>query len=41
MDSGLLPEAPPFNPNMLLLPEEVCWILDRTFASEVCPFPLR
>ncbi|GJJ11840.1 hypothetical protein Clacol_006078 [Clathrus columnatus] len=35
MDSGRLPEAPPFDPNTSLLPEEVCWILDRTFAAEL------
>ena len=39
MDSGApRPETahlPTFNPFMPLLPEEVCWILDRTFACEV------
>ena len=26
---------PPFDPLTPLLPEEVCWILDRSFACEV------
>ena len=41
MDSGMeRPEYPNgnFDPYALLLPEEVCWIIDRTFAAEVCLF---
>ena len=37
-DSGLalLDESrPPFKPLTPLLPEEVCWIIDRAFACEV------
>lgn len=29
---------PPFNPLTLLLPGEVCWIMDRSFAYEVNTF---
>ena len=40
MDSGLIlneeAERPQFNPLAPLLPEEVCYILDRAFACEVC-----
>jgi hypothetical protein len=40
MDSGALgpvdPDAPPFDPLAPLLPAEVCWLLDRSFACEVC-----
>ena len=37
---------PPFDPLTPLLPEEVCWILDRSFACEVnatryCPLVLQ
>ncbi|KIJ31808.1 hypothetical protein M422DRAFT_70791 [Sphaerobolus stellatus SS14] len=35
MDNGMAEPASPFNPNMPLLPEEVCWILDRAFAAEM------
>lgn len=39
MDSGAtLPaeeQRPPFDPLTPLLPEEVCWILDRILACEV------
>lgn len=38
MDSGMLleqDERPPFDPLAPLLPEELCWILDRSFACEV------
>ena len=40
LDSGLarsLDEEPTvtFDPNSPLLPEEVCWLLDRAFATEV------
>lgn len=39
MDSGAtIPgeeETPEFDPLTPLLPEEVCWILDRVFACEV------
>jgi N-alpha-acetyltransferase 35, NatC auxiliary subunit len=39
MDSGLIldeeAERPPFNPLVPLLPEEVCYILDRAIACEV------
>ncbi|KAG6330036.1 hypothetical protein ID866_9056 [Astraeus odoratus] len=37
-DSGLAlldDSRPPFNPLAPLLPEEVCWIIDRTFACEM------
>lgn len=39
MDSGVArPEYAKgvFDPYASLLPEEVCWIIDRTFAAEVC-----
>jgi hypothetical protein len=40
MDSGVLapanPDAPAFDPLAPLLPDEVCWLLDRSFACEVC-----
>ena len=44
MDSGLVLDdeatKPQFNPLALLLPEEVCYILDRVIACEVRPvFP--
>lgn len=44
MDSGLVLDdeatKPQFNPLALLLPEEVCYILDRAIACEVRPlFP--
>ncbi|KAH9915240.1 Mak10 subunit, NatC N-terminal acetyltransferase-domain-containing protein [Epithele typhae] len=38
LDSGMILEEqrrPPFDPLAPLLPEEVCWILDRTFACEM------
>jgi N-alpha-acetyltransferase 35, NatC auxiliary subunit len=38
MDSGIERQEYPkgtFNPYAPLLPEEVCWIIDRTFAAEV------
>ncbi|CCM04573.1 uncharacterized protein FIBRA_06754 [Fibroporia radiculosa] len=38
MDSGMLLEQqhhPSFNPSTLMLPEEVCWIIERTFACEM------
>ncbi|OCH86192.1 hypothetical protein OBBRIDRAFT_738454 [Obba rivulosa] len=38
MDSGMLPEGhrkPPFSPIIPLLPEEICWLLDRSFSCEV------
>lgn len=38
LDSGMILEEqrrPPFDPLAPLLPEEVCWILDRSFACEV------
>jgi hypothetical protein len=38
LDTGYAGENPsePLNPFTPLLPEEVCWILDRTLAAEVC-----
>jgi len=41
MDSGLVLEEaqrPPFDPLTPLLPEEVCWILDRSISCEVNNF---
>ncbi|KZP13825.1 hypothetical protein FIBSPDRAFT_921556 [Athelia psychrophila] len=39
LDSGVtVPEderRPPFNPLAQFLPEEICWIIDRTFACEM------
>jgi hypothetical protein len=38
LDTGLVPQEyirPPFDPITPLLPEEVCWILDRAMAFEV------
>lgn len=38
LDTGITLQEerrPPFNPLVQLLPEEVCWILDRSFACEV------
>ncbi len=38
LDSGMITEEnrrPPFDPLMPLLPEEVCWIIDRSFSYEV------
>lgn len=38
LDSGITPQEerrPPFNPLFQFLPEEICWILDRSFACEV------
>ncbi|KAF8510336.1 Mak10 subunit, NatC N-terminal acetyltransferase-domain-containing protein [Gautieria morchelliformis] len=35
MDTGMAEEPPPFDPNRPLLPAEVCWILDRSFACEM------
>ena len=38
MDSGMVLEEaqrPPFDPLVPLLPEEVCWILDRSISCEV------
>ncbi|KAI0657175.1 Mak10-domain-containing protein [Cubamyces menziesii] len=38
LDSGMILEEqrrPPFDPLTPLLPEEVCWILDRSFACEM------
>jgi N-alpha-acetyltransferase 35, NatC auxiliary subunit len=43
MDSGMLvpkDDHPPFDPLAPLLPEEICWILDRSFACEVSPITL-
>lgn len=43
MDSGFpRPEFPKkaFDPLRLLLPEEICWIMDRMFAAEVRLIPL-
>ena len=42
LDSGMSLEEqprPPFNPLTPLLPEEICWILDRSFACEVNAHP--
>jgi Mak10 subunit, NatC N(alpha)-terminal acetyltransferase len=39
LDSGLIVQEelrPPFNPLTPLLPEELCWILDRSLGYEVC-----
>jgi len=35
MDSGTRPPESRFNSETLLLPQEVCWILDKAFAAEV------
>lgn len=38
LDTGLIIQEqvrPPFNPSQSLLPEEICWILDRALAFEV------
>ncbi|KAG6827820.1 hypothetical protein H0H92_010336 [Tricholoma furcatifolium] len=38
LDSGLIAEdqaTPPFNPTAPLLPQELCWIMDRAFAYEM------
>lgn len=38
MDSGMIldeDKRPPFDATAPLLPEEVCWIMDRMFACEV------
>lgn len=38
LDTGMRGESdikPPFNPLASLLPGEVCWIMDRSFAYEV------
>ncbi|TCD64688.1 hypothetical protein EIP91_003802, partial [Steccherinum ochraceum] len=38
MDSGMILEQdrkPPFDPLIPLLPQEICWILDRSFACEM------
>ncbi|KAG7453081.1 uncharacterized protein BT62DRAFT_959328 [Guyanagaster necrorhizus] len=38
LDSGMILEKnqrPPFDPLMPLLPEEVCWIIDRSFSYEM------
>ncbi|RDB19321.1 N-alpha-acetyltransferase 35, NatC auxiliary subunit [Hypsizygus marmoreus] len=38
LDSGLITEGqnlPPFDPTMPLLPQELCWILDRAFSYEM------
>ncbi|KAI0792657.1 Mak10 subunit, NatC N-terminal acetyltransferase-domain-containing protein [Abortiporus biennis] len=38
MDSGMIIESeqrPPFDPLAPLLPQELCWILDRSFACEM------
>lgn len=38
LDTGLIIQEqvrPPFNPSQPLLPEEICWILDRALAFEV------
>lgn len=39
MDSGLTPSdtegIQPFDPLMELLPQEICWILDKALACEV------
>ena len=42
MDSGMTIESerrPPFNPLEPMLPQEICWILDRAFACEVIRHP--
>lgn len=39
LDTGLIVQEqlrPPFNPLTPLLPEELCWILDRSLIYEVC-----
>lgn len=41
MDTGMIvPEdnEPEFDPTIPLLPEEVCWIIDRSFACEVIAY---
>ncbi|KAF8528155.1 Mak10 subunit, NatC N-terminal acetyltransferase-domain-containing protein [Hysterangium stoloniferum] len=35
MDTGISDPPPSFDPNMPLLPSEVCWMLDRSFAYEM------
>lgn len=38
LDSGITLQEerrPPFDPLFQMLPEEVCWIMDRSFACEV------
>ncbi|EMD34296.1 hypothetical protein CERSUDRAFT_140689 [Gelatoporia subvermispora B] len=38
MDSGMVPEEdrrPPFAPIVPLLPQEICWLLDRSFSCEM------
>ncbi|KAH9939576.1 Mak10-domain-containing protein [Amylocystis lapponica] len=38
MDSGMLPEQPhsaSFDPLSPMLPQEICWIMDRSFACEM------
>ncbi|KAH9842464.1 Mak10-domain-containing protein [Rhodofomes roseus] len=38
MDSGMVTESqqrPPFDPLAPMLPQEICWILDRAFACEM------
>ncbi|KAG6817045.1 hypothetical protein H0H87_000457 [Tephrocybe sp. NHM501043] len=38
LDSGLISEnnaAPPFNPTAPLLPQEICWIMDRALTYEM------
>ncbi|KAF9019735.1 hypothetical protein BDZ89DRAFT_1072754 [Hymenopellis radicata] len=34
LDSGMV-SGPPFDPLTLLLPQELCWIIDRSFAYEM------
>jgi hypothetical protein len=44
MDSGVLRtefSRNQFDPSAPLLPEEVCWIMDRMFAAEVSDPPLQ
>jgi hypothetical protein len=41
LDSGFIPAVevrPKFNPLTPLLPEELCWIIDRAFSYEACAF---
>ena len=41
MDSGMIVEEhkkPSFDPLEPMLPEEICWLIDRSFACEVNDF---